>query len=343
MTRAPLLIRGCGMTTAVGLTALASCAAIRARLDGFGETRFMAQGGTSIVGAMVPLKEPWRGVARLARLIIGPIRECLNAVPEASPETTPLLLGVAEPQRPGRLSGIDRELLPSLQKLLGVEFHSGASRLLPMGRIAGAVGVREAARLVNELGIRHVIVAGVDSYLVGPTLAAFESRDRLLTERNSNGFIPGEAGAAVLVGLDDGAAGLRIRSLGLAKESATIEDEEPLRGYGLSDAYRQALNASGLRLHQIDYRIGDLTGEQYWFKEAALAEARVLRTRSEFQDIWHPADCVGEIGAAATPCCLGVAYWAAQKGYAPGPLGLAQAGNDDGRRIAMVLDGAAAV
>ena len=37
-------ILGCGMTTAVGLTAPASCAAIRARLDGFRETRFMARG-----------------------------------------------------------------------------------------------------------------------------------------------------------------------------------------------------------------------------------------------------------------------------------------------------------
>ena len=67
-----------------------------------------------------------------------------------------------------------------------------------------------------------------------------------------------------------------------------------------------------------------------------------MRVRSEFQDIWHPADCVGKIGAAATPCFLGVAYWAARKGYGPGPLVLAQASNDDGRRITMVVDGAKA-
>jgi len=67
-----------------------------------------------------------------------------------------------------------------------------------------------------------------------------------------------------------------------------------------------------------------------------------MRVQCEFQDIWHPADCIGEVGAAATLCCLGMAYWAARKGYAPGTLGLAQAGNDDGRRIAMVIDGAAA-
>jgi 3-oxoacyl-[acyl-carrier-protein] synthase I len=302
----------------------------------------MGLGGAWIVGAEVPLEQPWRGRGRLARLVAGPIRECLDAAPEAEPESMPLLLGVAEPERPGRLAELDQELLPLVQELLGVRFNHAASRLVAMGRVAGAVGIREAARLVNEEGFTRVIIAGVDSYLVAQTLAAYDRRDRLLTERNSNGFIPGEAGAAVLVGPDDGTPGLRVRSLGLAVEDATIESDAPLRGDGLTDAYRQALEAVGIGLHQIGYRIGDLTGEQYWFKEAALAEARLLRVRSEFQDIWHPSDCVGEIGAAATPCFLGVAYWGAAKGYASGPLALAQAANDDGRRIAMVLDGTTA-
>jgi 3-oxoacyl-[acyl-carrier-protein] synthase I len=338
--RTPLLIRGCGMTTAVGLTAPASCAAIRARIDGFRETRFMAMGGTWIVGAAVPLEEPWRGLARLARLVAGPIRECLDAVPDVAPENIPLLLGTPEQHRPGRLTGLDQELLSRLELLLGVQFNREASRLIAMGRVAGAIGVREAARLVNSERYQHVIVAGVDSYLIASTIAAFDEHDRLLTERNSNGFIPGEAGSAVLIGADDGALGLRIRSLGQAVEDAPIESDKLLRGDGLAEAYKQALDAAGLGLHQIDYRIADLTGEQYWFKEAALAEARIMRVRSEFQDLWHPSDCVGEIGAAATPCLLGVAYWAACKGYAPGPLALVQAGDDHGRRIAMVLDGA---
>jgi 3-oxoacyl-[acyl-carrier-protein] synthase I len=342
VSRAPLLVQGCGMATAVGLTAPASCAAIRARLDGFRETRFMARGGAWIVGAEVPLDEPWRGLPRLARLVAGPIRECLDSAPEVAPEDIPLLLGVAEPTRPGRLAGLEQELLPLVLEALQERLHPAASRLIPMGRVSGAVGIREAAKLVNEKGFGRVIVGGVDSHLVAATLAAFDERDRLLTERNTNGFVPGEAGAAVLVGPADGRPGLRIRSLGLAVERATIEGEEPLRGEGLAAAYRQALDAARLGLHEIDYRIADLSGEQYWFKEAALAEARVMRVRRGFQDIWQPADCVGEIGAAATPCLLGVAWWAARKAYAPGPLALAQASNDDGRRIAMVLDGAGA-
>ena len=54
LDRRPLTILACGMTTAVGLTAPASCAAIRARLDGFRETRFMARGGEWIIGSRSP-------------------------------------------------------------------------------------------------------------------------------------------------------------------------------------------------------------------------------------------------------------------------------------------------
>ena len=171
MSRAPLLILGCGMTTAVGLTAPASCAAIRARLDGFRETRFMARGGAWIVGAEVPLEEPWRGLPRLARLVAGPIRECLDLAPELAPEDIPLLLGVAEtdPARPPR-----RPRPGTPAHGAGACWRSGStrrSRPVPMGRVSGAVGIREAAQLINEQGFQRVIVAGVDSYLVAATLA----------------------------------------------------------------------------------------------------------------------------------------------------------------------------
>ena len=92
-------------------------------------------------------------------------------------------------------------------------------------------------------------------------------------------------------------------------------------------------------MHEIDYRIADLSGEQYRFKEASLALSRLIRAKREQQALWHPADCVGETGAAAVPLMLGVALTAARKRYAPGPMGLLQAANDDGRRIALVLDG----
>ena len=335
MIAAPLTILACGMTTAVGLTAPASCAAIRARLDGFRETRFMARGGEWIVAAEVPLEEPWRGSPRLARLIEGPLRECLAAT-DRRPEEIPVFLCVAELDRPGRLDRLDGELFTETCDLLGVTFDP-RSRIVPMGRVGAAVGIKEASKLINELGLQRVIVAGVDTYLISGTLRAFDERSRLLTPANSNGFIPGEGGAAVLLGPGNTGTGLAICSLGLAVEQATIESEEPLRANGLTSAFRQALVTAGLKMADIGYRIGTLSGEQYWFKELELATSRLLRGRHEFMDIWHPADCIGETGAAASLICMGVAWTAARKGYAGNNPVLESISNDDGRRAAMTL------
>jgi 3-oxoacyl-[acyl-carrier-protein] synthase-1 len=333
---APVAILGCGMMTGVGLTAEASCAAIRARIDNFQETRFIARGGEWIIGSEVPLEEPWRGIPKLARLLAGPLRECLDLVPDVPPESIPVLLCVAEEARPGRLERLGNPLFFQACELLGVRFHE-RSRVIGQGRVGGAVGLHHASRMIHEEDFTHVIVAGVDSYLVAGTLRAYDERERLLTPDKSNGFIPGEAGAALLVGRPEAGKGIACLGMGFATERATIESEEPLRADGLTKAISQALAAASLTMGDLDYRITDIGGEQYQFKEAALALSRLLRVRKEEFDIWHPADCIGEVGAASLPCMLGVVLYAAQKGYAPGPRPLAHLGNDDGKRVALAL------
>jgi 3-oxoacyl-[acyl-carrier-protein] synthase-1 len=251
-----------------------------------------------------------------------------------------LLVCVAERDRPGRLDSLDNSLFFGLQRELRATFHS-ESELIAEGRVGGGLALRRARQLLYRAREphRHVIVSGVDTFLVGPTLAAYDERDRLLTERNSNGFIPGEAGAAILLRRpykDEGRA-LVCAGLGFAHEAATIESEEPLRAEGLTEAIRKALAEAGTTIADIDFRITDLSGEQYGFKEASLALSRLLRVRKEEFDIWHPADCIGEVGAAALPCMLGVLFYATRKHYTPGPTMLAHLGNDDGKRAAMVI------
>lgn len=345
MTAPPVAILGAGMMTGVGLNAPASCAAIRCAIDNFTETRFMARGGEWIIGSAVPLEQPWRGQAKLVKLLAGPVRECLDLVPETPASEIPLLLCVAERDRPGRLDGLDNALAFELQQELGTSFGPG-SEMIAEGRVGGALALRRARELLYRTTdpSRYTIVAGADSFLVGPTLMAYDERDRLLTERNSNGFIPGEAGAAVLLSRPErGRAALHIRGLGFAREEATIESDRPIRADGLSQAIAAALADAGTTIAAMDFRITDISGEQYAFKEASLALSRLLRVRKEEFDIWHPADCIGEAGAAALPCILGVALFAARKHYAPGPAMLVHLGSDDGKRGAMVLHAAGGV
>jgi len=335
----PLAILAAGMVTGVGLNAPSSCAAIRCAVDNFSETRFMDNGGEWIIGSQVPLEQPWRGLPKLVHMIVPAIRECLAQTENAAPESIPLLLGVAGKERPGRLDGLDDQLFADVQAELGVQFHP-QSGVIPRGRVSGAVAMLRARELIHQERLPFCIIAGVDSFLVAATLAGYEKKNRLLTSNNTNGFIPGEAGAAVLVGAKS-TADLVCLGIGSGQEKATVDSEEPFRADGMVQAFKSALTDAGKTMADVDYRITDSNGEQYWFKEAALAVTRTLRVRKERFEIWHPADCIGEVGAAAGPCALSVGLAASRKNYAPGPGAICHFSGEDGERLAMVLTGRA--
>ena len=233
----------------------------------------------------------------------------------------PVLLCLAEESRPGRLDDLDNQVFRGVQEELGIPFH-GRSGIIAQGRAGVATALRQARELIYGEHFPNVIIAGVDSLLSWPTLKAFEERERLLTSQNSNGFIPGEAAAAVLVQpAKSGQDGLLCTGLGFGQEKATVEAEDtPLRADGLVAAIRGALAEAGCDLGATDFRITDVSGEQYYFKEAALALTRILRQRKEEYDIWHPADCIGEVGAAIGPAMLTVLLAAMRKGYSPGNM-----------------------
>ena len=336
----PVSILASGMVTSVGLNAPSTCAAIRCAIDNFSETRFMDNGGEWIIGAQVPLEQPWRGLPKLVHMAAPAIRECLAHVGSAKPEMIPLLLCVAEKERPGRLAGLDDQLFHDIEAELGVHFHQ-SSGVIARGRVAGALALAEVRRLIYEQRIPFCIIAGADSYLVAATLDAYQKADRLLTSQNSNGFIPGEAGTAVLVGPPGRTREpeLLCIGVGVGQEKATIDSEEPYRADGLVQAFQSAFSDSGRTFADVDYRITDSNGEQFWFKEAALAVTRTLREHKDLFEIWHPADCIGETGAAAAPCIFGVGLVATRKRYAPGRGVMCHFSADDGERLAMILSG----
>lgn len=333
----PVAITAVGMVTGVGLDAPSSCAAIRCAIDGFAETRFMDDGGEWIMGCSVPLEEPWRGKTKLLKMAAAAIRECLEQTPQLKPEQTPLLLCLPETDRPGRVFNDDNAFFLDLQREMGLEFHA-KSRVIAMGRVSLGVAMKRARELIHEHQLKHVMIAGADSLLVGATLAEYMEREYVLTSRNSDGFIPGEAGSAIVIEpvYRKAEPQLICYGLGFGTEAAHVDSEEPLRAEGLTTAIKQALGDAKIEMHDLDFRITDVSGKQYYFKEAALALGRVLRVRKEEFDIWHPADCVGEVGAAIGGVMFGVIRAACTKGYSKGHEVVFHVGNDDGRRVGLV-------
>lgn len=342
MSSQPVAILASGMVTGVGLTSASTCAAIRCAVSNFTETRFMDKGGEWIIGAQVPLEEPWRGRTKLMKMVAPSIKECLASLNGTAPAKVPLFLCVAEPERPGRLEGLDQTFLMEVQIELGVQFHP-ESKIISEGKVGGATALALTRQWLQDRRGDYCLIAGVDNYLVAGTLAAYEEQSRLLTSLNHDGFIPGEAGAAILVGLPNKARSTSIHCLGVGQghEQATVLSEQPLKADGLVFAIKEALADAGCSMGDLDFRITDLSGEQYGFKEASLALTRILRVRKERFDIWHPADCVGEVGAAIMPVMLGVLLAATRKKYSLGSMVLCHGAKDSGERVAVVVKQAA--
>lgn len=335
----PLAITGVGMVTGVGLTAPASCAAIRCAIDNFQDTRFMDSGGEWLLGCEVSLDQPWRGKVKLLKMAALAVRECLNGNKDINPESTPLILCLPEHERKGRVIDDDKHFFLDLQDELGLRFHEN-SCVVARGHVAVAVAFKHARVLIQELNVTHVLIAATDSLLVGPTLAHYEEHERLLTSNHSNGFISGEAGAALVVESSRCSSQfnrLVCCGLGFGKEKAHVYSEEPLRADGLVSAIKEALAESGHGESILDFKITDISGEQYSFKEASLAFSRVDRTKREEFDIWHPADCIGDVGTVLGLVMVAVLKDACEKTYTKGHHILAHMGDDDGTRASMIF------
>lgn len=335
-----LAVLASGMVTALGFNAPATLAALRAGVSGVGETPWTDfESGNRLQGAKVALPHWWEGVGKLADLVAPAIHECLSAAATESPSDIPLLIGVAAPNRYARTPRLDEDLLDQIEHRLGMPHHP-QSRLFPQDEVGCAYALVAAHELVAKNQASLAVVAGVDSFLHQASLNQYISNRRIITKSNFNGFYPGEAGAAVLVGSsgvhkqDE----LKILSYGFGQETATIESTDPFQGKGLTKAVQQALGGAGMALREIAYRITDITGEHYKFKEALFVAARLNSGERVTQlDLWHPCEYLGAVGAAILPCILAQAMHAAEHRYAPGLLSLCHIGNDNGIRSAIIL------
>jgi 3-oxoacyl-[acyl-carrier-protein] synthase-1 len=336
MSATPLAIRKTGLVTSVGLSAPAACAAMRARLSNPSETRFIDSHGEWILAHQVTLEQPWRGLTKLAKMAAMAIDEALADVPRSEWPSIPLLLCVAESDRPGRIDGLDDRLILNVRDELGSRF-APQSAVVPHGRVSVAIALARARELIDSEGLPLVLIAATDSLVGWPTLSHYEREERLLTPENSNGFMPGEGAGALLVGKADKVGELLCTGIGFGVEKAHMDSGEPLRAQGLTTAIETALSDAGVQMHDMDYRITDLSGEQYYFKEAALALSRTLRRRKEEFDLWHPAECTGEAGALVGVSMIALADAARRKAYDEGPMVLAHMGNDVGQRVALTL------
>lgn len=323
MSAQVLDLSAAGVICAAGSTAPAACAAMRAGIAAFGELPYWDKNRLPVIGAAVRcLGFEGASVSRLVEMLALALQESIEGMPATALETVPLLVGIAEPGRPGGADAWGRDVVALVEKRLDVRFHRRLSGALPLGHTAAFEGLRLARQLLREHDVPGCLVCGVDSYLNASTLYWLDQHWRLKRENHTDGVIPGEAAASIYVQRQYPARtphGIEAVGLGFALEEAGVLSERPLLALGLASAGREALAEASLGFHEVEFRLSDVTGESYGFRELALVEGRLaVVVRKPAQPLWHSADSIGDTGAASGLIQLAWASDAWAKGYAPG-------------------------
>ena len=199
--------------------------------------------------------------------------------------------------------------------------------------------LKRAQECLRSGEIDMAIVACSDSWLIGERLSDMDKKRMLKSDRNPDGFIPGE-GSAVLVLETEANATKRNRKplaylygIGLGEEIYDRK-ERSSSGRGLMNAINEALGDSEI---QCRYVIGNHNGDNYRAKEWGTVISLIPERLSSIEQFVHPADCTGDTGAAAAGIMVSYALHSYLRGYACNENCLIWCSSESKQRAAVLL------
>lgn len=346
-----IVVTGIGMRTAVGQHTQQSCASVRAGLNRFMTwPHFGVDGGGLTASWTRPDLGERSWCEKLVELLPQPLTEALWSarlfdlpinLPHARGQArVQMFLGTPPLDRPGPSPEELQEFTETVKEDL---FPEGAVRLefIHMEHVSGLVGVARACEVLQQGSADICLVGAADSLLDSVLLQSLLEAGRLKVPGVSSGIIPGEAAAFLVLERESMTrrrgvpARLRIDAVGLERD-APWTPQSPVRGRGLTRAIQTVLEAVG-RPEEFGQVICDLNGERWRFLEWALIETRCLGKLPRGWQLWHPADCLGDVGTAFGPVAIGLAAQAFQRGYAPNPRILIASASESGERAALAV------
>ncbi|MBI3776151.1 MAG: hypothetical protein HY273_11475 [Gammaproteobacteria bacterium] len=347
-----IAITAIGAVSAVGANAEQTCASIRAGIARFADHAWFE--GTPedpewderlpLTAATVASIDPFEdGAERLLLLAVPALTEVLkNAkLKRADLQKCALLLALPHTDTGTKDLQLGEEFVRALCK------RTGLNQLTSFGtNQAGHAGVfvllAQAQQLLNEGKADFCILGGVDSYLLAERMIYLDQTRRIRTDRNVDGFIPGECAAMVMLerAADAEHRGMRV----WATVSKAVFEHEPQTawsdrastGKGLADAVSKALTTES-GSDRAEWIYCDLNGESYRAFEWGVIRSRLSSRLGTMKKLVHPADCVGDIGAATGALLIACAQQAFKRQYATAREALLWTGSDAGLRSALIV------
>ena len=348
--RASACVIGVGCLTSVGLDAPMTAASVRAGITRLQESRFIDLGGEPMVVSRASfIAEELDGADRLAALAVPPLLEAIAPLRRQSGTSLkslriPLFVG-APAARPGWSHDAESQLLSRIVERAELSLSQRDVHAASSGHAASVAAIAAAVELIAAGKADVVLAGGVDSYQDVETLEWLDSGRRLHSERNLDGFVPGEGAGFCLLASSSAAHRLgapilaRVRATSITREPHPVTGEGVCVGEGLTTALHDVLGelADGQR---VDWTLCDMNGESFRATEWTYAYVRSGRKHRDPLEIWHPADCYGDIGAASGAVLAAVAIGAWSRKYARGPRCLIWTSADAGTRGDLLLESA---
>lgn len=333
----------------LGGNAQQTAAAIKAGISAFGEYPLLGcmpkdpdrEAPLPMYVAAVPSVDPaCAGGDRLIQLAMPPLEALLGSskLNRAALARTGLLLALPQQDAATVELGLDAGLAIRLCKRMGLNLKT--CNASPRGRAGVFVLLEQAKALLESGELDFCIVGGVDSYLTPARLGLLDSQWRVKSERNVDGFIPGEAAAMLLIEKEAHALGRGIEPLaiiegfGAGRETELLGSAKASSGAGLTTAIRAALEPEG-EAASPDHAYCDFNGESYFAFELGLVMTRLAAAFTKDVQVRHPADCHGDVGAASGAMLCACAIAEFQSAGDPAGSVLLWTSADDGTRSAL--------
>lgn len=343
----PIVVTGVGAVTAVGAHVEQTCASIRAGVNRFQTHPYyfpqlpdppLSDPELAMISPVAPF-QPKGLPDRLIDLALSPMKDLIAAAKLRREDfkSTAFLVSLPASDRTQSVSGYEKAFAGEYFKRLAI-VQGPVQKFFQEGHTGVFSALEEGSQLLRSGSIRLCIVAGVDSYLDDESLRRLDAAYRLKSERNVDGFIPGESGVLLLLETLEQAKRrkapvlAKIAGLGRSIEKEDIGSEKRSSGHGLVEAIDHLDEAEkGLSYPWV---VCDLNGESYRSQEWGNVLCRSAKRFETLKRLWHPADCVGDVGAASGGLFIALASRAFARGYAPAEEALLWCSSDKGQRAA---------